>query len=111
METAVAGREQPARRNNDPIFIDRDLLTQAERHCRERLQAEPENRKVLRSLAEVHRKLGNLSAAAAVYDRLYRLDPLEQDAGYLRAVMAGEECQTPLTGLRAAPFVRLTNWL
>jgi hypothetical protein len=53
---------------------------------RRRKENEPDNRTILRSLAEVHRKLGNLEEAATIYGRLSRLDPqdheLKQKSGF-----------------------------
>ena len=97
--------------NNDSVCVDPVLLQQAENVCRLRLQSDPENRNVLRSLAEVYRKLGNLEEAAEVYSRLFRLDPADQDAGYLQAVLSGKEWPEAPPGTRAAPFVLLKGFL
>jgi Rps23 Pro-64 3,4-dihydroxylase Tpa1-like proline 4-hydroxylase len=98
-------------KNNDALFVDPALLQQAEVRCKQRLENEPENRAALRSLAEVYRKLGNLPAAADLYDRLFRLDPADHEAGYLQAVLGGSDCPQPPIGIRAAPFVLLKDFL
>ena len=97
--------------NTDPLFVDPVLLQRAEQLCQQRLERDAENRAALRSLAEVHRKLGKLREAAAAYDRLFRLDPQDQEAGYMQAVLGGKEWPTPPRGLRAAPFVLLKDFL
>jgi len=97
--------------NNDPLFVDHLLLQQAQQLCTQRLKNDPENRTVLRSLAEVYRKLGNLPEAAAAYERLFHLDPQDQEAGYMQAVFGGKEWHLAPMGIRAAPFVLLKDFL
>jgi len=97
--------------NNEPLFVDPVLLQQAEQLCKKRLQNDPQNRASLRSLAEVYRKLGYLVEAAAAYERLFCLDPHDQEAGYLAAVLGGKDWTTAPTGMRAAPFVLLRDFL
>jgi Rps23 Pro-64 3,4-dihydroxylase Tpa1-like proline 4-hydroxylase len=97
--------------NDDPLFVDPALLKQAEQLCKQRLKNDPDNRPVLRSLAEVYRKLGNLGEAAAAYDRLFQLDTQDQEAGYMQAVLGGKEWPLAPTGIRAAPFVLLKDFL
>ncbi len=97
--------------NNDLLFADSALLQQAERLCKQRLRNDPENQPVIRSLAEVHRRMGNLVDAAAAYGRLCSLDPLDHEAAYLQAVLGGKECLEAPGGIRAAPFVLLKEFL
>jgi Rps23 Pro-64 3,4-dihydroxylase Tpa1-like proline 4-hydroxylase len=97
--------------NHDSLLVDPALLQHAERRCKQRLQNEPENRALLRSLAEVYRKLGNLTAAAEAYDQLFRLDPADQEAGYLHAVLGGKEWPQAPAGIHAAPYVLLKDFL
>jgi SM-20-related protein len=97
--------------NREPLFVDPALMQQAERVCKLRLAKDPENRAVLRSLAEVYRKQGNLTDAAAAYERLFQLDPGDQEAGYVHAVLAGRDWAAPPKGIRAAPFVLVKNFL
>ena len=96
---------------NEPVFIDPALLQQAEQRCRQRLVTDPENATVLRSLAEVCRKQGNLAEAASIYGRLFAANPADEDAGYLHAVLGGADTPISPTGLRPAPFVLLKNFL
>ncbi|HJT79327.1 MAG TPA: 2OG-Fe(II) oxygenase [Gemmataceae bacterium] len=97
--------------NRDLLFVDSTLLRQAEQRCRERLRDDPDNRAALRSHAEVCRKLGMLEEAAAAYGRLFHLDPQDQEAGYLHAVLGGKHWPLAPKGCRAAPFVLLRNFL
>jgi Rps23 Pro-64 3,4-dihydroxylase Tpa1-like proline 4-hydroxylase len=98
-------------KNNDLLIADLVLLRQAEERCRQRLLSEPDNLAALRSLAEVHRKLGNLGEAADVYDRLLRLDPADREAEYLKALLGGKERPQPPSGTCAAPFALLKDFL
>jgi Rps23 Pro-64 3,4-dihydroxylase Tpa1-like proline 4-hydroxylase len=98
-------------KTNDPLFMDPVLLQQAEKMCKARLKNDPNNRAVLRSLAEVYRKLGHLEEAGATYARLFELDPEDREAGYLRAVLSGQEWPGMPSGVRPAPFVVLKDFL
>ncbi len=95
----------------DSLFVDPALLQQAEQLCKQRLKNDPENRGALRSLAEVYRKLGRVAEAAAAFDRLFQLDPEDQEVGYMQALLAGKEWPGAPTGIRAAPFVLLNDFL
>jgi hypothetical protein len=97
--------------NPDPIFVDAALLQQAERLCKTRAEQNPEDRAALRSLGEVRRKLGNLTEAAATYERLSRLGPADREAGYLAALLGGREWPETPPGRRPAPFVLLKDFL
>jgi tetratricopeptide (TPR) repeat protein len=97
--------------SNEVLLVDPGLLQQAEQICRQRLKNDSDNRAVLRSLAEVCRKQGKLEEAATAYDKLFRLDPWDQEAGYLQALFGEKEWPTAPTGLRAAPFVLLKHFL
>jgi SM-20-related protein len=96
--------------NNDPLF-NADLLQKAEQLLNQRLKNDPENRSGLRSLAELYRKLGKLAEARTAYEQLIHLDPQDQEAGYLQAVVGGKEWRIGPDGLRAAPFVLLKDFL
>src|SRR5262245_41607938 len=97
--------------NNDRLMVDTRLLLQAEQVCKQRLVTDPGNCTVLRSLAEIYRKQGKLDDAAAAYGRLFHLDPQDREAGYMQALMAGREWPTAPTGIHAAPFVLLKDFL
>jgi hypothetical protein len=95
----------------EPLFVDPVLLQQAEQLCQKRLRNDPEDRTVLRSLADVYRKQGNLGEVVVAYERLLRLDPQDREAGYLKAIIAGDEWPISPIGIRAAPFVYLKDFL
>lgn len=97
--------------SDEPLLIDSNLLQQAEQRCRQRLAADPDNRAARRSLAELCRKQGHLEEAAALYGRLFELDPQDQEAGYLSAVLGGTNSPISPTGTRPAPFVLVKNFL
>jgi Rps23 Pro-64 3,4-dihydroxylase Tpa1-like proline 4-hydroxylase len=97
--------------NLDPLITDTNLLRQAEQRCTRQLSADPENRAMLRSLAELYRKLANLEEAAALCGRLSRLDPNDQEAAYLHALLSGAPTPITPTGCRPTPFVWIKNFL
>lgn len=97
--------------SKDSLITDAALLSQAEKLCKQRVEQAPENRAALRSLAEVYRKMGNLAGAATTYERLFSLDPQDQEAGYMQAVLGGKEWPHAPDGVRAAPFVLLKGFL
>jgi Rps23 Pro-64 3,4-dihydroxylase Tpa1-like proline 4-hydroxylase len=98
-------------KNNEPMLVNPALLQRAEQLCKERLRNDPKNRDLLRSLAEVYRKLGKFSEAGVVYEQLFRLDPADQEAGYLQGLFGGPEWPSAPAGMRAAPFVLLKDFL
>jgi Rps23 Pro-64 3,4-dihydroxylase Tpa1-like proline 4-hydroxylase len=104
-------RVQAMARNYEPLFVNPALLQQAEQLCKQRLRSDPRNRDLLRSLAEVYRKLGKLPEAGIVYEQLFQLDPADQEAGYLQALFGGNTWPAPPEGMRAAPFVLLKDFL
>jgi Rps23 Pro-64 3,4-dihydroxylase Tpa1-like proline 4-hydroxylase len=98
--------------NQKHTFLDSlKLLEGVKQLCRQRLEKDAKNPALLRSLAEVCRKLGDLEEAAAVYDRLVQIDPHDAYVGYLSAVFGDNECSTAPKGTRAAPFVYRKNFL
>src|SRR5437016_1141763 len=97
--------------NSEPLFVDPDLLQRAERVCQQRLETDPDNRAVLRSLADIYRKRGNVGDASTIYARLFRLDPADHEAGYMQAVLAGVEWPTEPAGIHGAPFVLVKDFL
>jgi hypothetical protein len=95
----------------EPLVGDTRLLQLAEEHCKRQLHTDPENRIMLRSLAEVYRKKGDLEQSANLYGRLVGLDPQDQEAGYLHALLCGTLSPISPTGCRPTPFVWLKNFL
>ncbi len=97
--------------NEEPLFVHPVLLRRAEELRKQRLQSDPDDCGVLRSLADVYRKQGKLSEAAVVLNRLCQLDPRDQEAGYLEAILGGKNLPAPPLGIRPAPFVMLPGFL
>jgi Rps23 Pro-64 3,4-dihydroxylase Tpa1-like proline 4-hydroxylase len=95
----------------DRLFVDDGLLERAEQTCRLGLGRDPAHPALLRSLAEVHRKQGNLAAARGGYQRLYELDERDQEAAYLSAVLGGVDVPQPQHGMRAATFAFVEDFL
>ena len=65
----------------------------------------------LRRLGDIHRANGDFSTAQETYRRLCVLRPDDPSALWLHAITAGHPLPAPPTGLRAAPFVRIPNFL
>src|SRR5579872_1898616 len=97
--------------DNEPIFVEPALLQGALLRCRAQLEKDPSNLAVLRSQAELYRKLGRLTDAAGAYARICEVDPQDSDAAYLRALMAGDPLPPPAKGIRPAPFIMIRNFL
>jgi Rps23 Pro-64 3,4-dihydroxylase Tpa1-like proline 4-hydroxylase len=97
--------------DSEAPFVDENLLHLAVRHSTKRLKGDPRNAVALRSLAECHRKLGELERAAEGYARLFAVDPDDEHARYLSALLAGGDRVVPLAGNCPAPFVRILNFL
>src|SRR5262245_7788576 len=97
--------------NADRLFADDDLLERAEQSYRLRLERDPGHPALLRSLAEVHRKRGNLAEALAAYQRLSEIEGPDQEAEYLSAVLAGRESSHPQRGMRGATFAFVEEFL
>ena len=65
----------------------------------------------LRRLGDIRRGNGDFAAAQEAYRRLCTLRPHDAQASWLHAITAGRRLPAPPTGIRAAPFVRRTNFL
>ena len=65
----------------------------------------------LRRLGDIRRGNGDFAAAREAYRRLCTLRPHDAHASWLHAIAAGHRQPAPPTGVRAAPFVRRTNFL
>jgi hypothetical protein len=109
--TPGAAPEEKLRYNPEPMLVSNSLLEKAEEVCRRRLANDPDNRAVLLSLAQVCRKRGNLSEATELYRRLTILNPLDKEAEYTHAVLAGIDVPTGHSGIRPAPFVFIKDFL
>jgi len=94
--------------NPEPLFVSDALLEQAEQMCRRRLANDPNNRTVLASLAQICRKQGNLSEATTLYERLSLLEPQDEEAKYMHAILAAGGVPSCF---RPAPFVFLKDFL
>ena len=65
----------------------------------------------LRRLGDIQRMNGDFSTAREAYRRLCTLRPDDPSALWLHAITAGHPLPAPPTGVRAAPFVRIPNFL
>ena len=65
----------------------------------------------LRRLGDIRRGNGDFAAAQEAYRRLCTLRPHDAQASWLHTITAGRRLPAPPTGIRAAPFVRRTNFL
>ena len=88
------------------------LHEQAKAALRRRIDEDPQDAGALLRLGDLHRRMGNFPAASEAYGRLCALRPGERRASWLHAVTAGRQLPTaPPNGIRAAPFVRIRNFL
>jgi hypothetical protein len=95
----------------DPLFVDPALLANAEAICTARLDNEPQNRSVWRSLLDIYRKRGKIAEAAKTCERLLQLDPKSREIEYLFGVLTGSMDDDVPHGTRPAPFVVERNFL
>lgn len=65
----------------------------------------------LRRLGDIHRAKGDFSTAREIYQRLCVLRPDDPSALWLHAITAGHPLPAPPTGVRAAPFALIPNFL
>src|SRR5438270_12337165 len=96
--------------NLEPLLASNALLQQAEQKCRRRLANDPDNQTVLASLGQVYRKQGNLTEAATIYRRLTLLNPEDQEAAYMHAILSGTAVPDMPPGIHPAPFVFLRDF-
>jgi len=97
--------------SHEAFFVSDGLLQQAEQVCKRRLAQDPDNVGILASLGQNYRKQGNLAEAAIIYKRLTTLNPEDQVAAYVHAILAGTDVSVMPAGIRPAPFVLLKNFL
>jgi Rps23 Pro-64 3,4-dihydroxylase Tpa1-like proline 4-hydroxylase len=111
---ATPGAERPGPAtavNRDPIFVNTNLLEPAARTCEERLSRDPADRGVLRSLAEIYRKMGRVEESAGLYERLADSDPDDEESRYLSAVLGGRTWPAAPMGVCGSPFVLIRDFL
>lgn len=65
----------------------------------------------LRRLGDIHRARGDFSTAREIYRRLCVLRPDDPSALWLHAITAGHPLPASPTGIRAAPFALIPNFL
>jgi Rps23 Pro-64 3,4-dihydroxylase Tpa1-like proline 4-hydroxylase len=97
--------------NPEPIYVDDSLLGKAEQLSQLRLAKDPDNPALLAALAKIYRKLGKLADATRLYERLNQLDPEDSQFAYTHAILATTEVPLPPPGIRASPFVLLSEFL
>jgi hypothetical protein len=96
---------------DEPLYVEPSVLQQAKNMAARRLVHDPRNAAVLRSFAESCRKLGELDEAAAAYTRLVNIEPDDADASYLTAGLGRHDWPAGRSGVRAAPFVLVRDFL
>ena len=88
-----------------------ELFDRAEAALRRMLAAEPRNATALARLGDLERRRGDFAAALAAYRRLLAVAPDDAEAAWAVAVLGGGRLPEAPPAGRAAPFVRLTDFL
>ena len=95
-----------------PAALDAGLLDKAETALLRMLAADPRNARALARLGDVRRGRGDLPGALTAYRRLRAIAPDDATAAWSIAVLGGGRLPNAAAlGGRAAPFVRMTNFL
>ena len=95
-----------------PAALDADLLDKAETVLLRMLAADPRNARALARLGDVRRGRGDLAGALTAYRRLRAIAPDDATAAWSVAVLGGVRLPDAAPpGGRAAPFVRMTDFL
>ena len=101
----LGGDRLPGARHGDELF-DRAAAA-----LRRTLAVEPRNAAALARLGDLERARGDFAAALTAYRRLLAVAPDDAEAAWLAAFLGGDRLpEAPAAG-RAAPFVRLTDFL
>ena len=94
-----------------PAAAPEELFERAAAALRRMLAVEPRNAAALARLGDVERRRGDFAAALTAYRRLLAVAPDDAEAAWLVAVLGGGRLpEAPAAG-RAAPFVRMTDFL
>ena len=100
------GDRLPGARRGDELF------DKAAAALRRTLAVEPRNAAALARLGDLERRRGDFAAALTAYRRLLAVAPDDAEAAWTVAVLGGDRLpEAPPTAGRAAPFVRLTDFL
>ena len=95
-----------------PAALDAGLFDRAEVTLLRMLAADPTNARALARLGDFRRGRGDLAGALAAYRRLRAIAPDDATAAWSIAVLGGTRLPDAAPpGGRAAPFVRMTNFL
>ena len=95
-----------------PAALDAGLFDRAEATLLRMLAADPTNARALARLGDFRRGRGDLAGALAAYRRLRAIAPDDATAAWSIAVLGGTRLPDAAPpGGRAAPFVRMTNFL
>lgn len=101
-----------------PIFgaaqrlLDSGILLHSREMLERKLVETPDSPQLMERLMDICRQLGDLSAAATWSDKISRLVPNHQEAGYLHQVLSGRVPAMPITeGICPSPFVLLHDFL
>ena len=103
----TANSERP-RHTARPYSFPTPSSNRASRCADWRLAKDPNDGTALASLAEICRKQGNLSEAAALYERLSRFKAQDGEAEYMHAIL---EAPPVPPRFRPPPFVFLKDFL
>ena len=93
-----------------PHAATEELFDRAEAALRRMLEVEPRNTAALARLGDIERRRGDFAAALTAYRNLLAVAPGDAEAAWLIAVLGGDRLPGGAVG-RAAPFVRLTDFL
>ena len=88
-----------------------ELFDKAAAALRRKLAAEPRDAAALARLGDVERRGGDFPAALAAYRRLLAVAPDDAEAAWAAAFLGGGRLPEASAAGRAAPFVRLTDFL
>ena len=87
------------------------LFDKAGAALRRMLAVEPRNAAALARLGDLERRRGDFAAALTAYRRLLAVAPDDAEAAWLVAVLGGDRLPAAPSAGRAAPFVRMTDFL
>ena len=94
-----------------PPHAEAELFDKTAAALRRMLAVEPRNAAMLARLGDIERRRGDFPAALTAYRRLLAVAPGDAAAAWLVAVLGGDRLPEASAAGRAAPFVRMTDFL